>query len=160
MEKDLELSVNVETVNTLKNEFLVGIPETSEKNSKGSEDKENINMANIGSNPKTKRETGNKGAHVQISKKDQGNNKYERDYYNTKQPQYDNYHRSFPFEKRFVNFSKEGQKSYNRFTSFSNRPYSHYQNENFYRSNRYSPQNSTHQNISNLNLYYKERSIY
>jgi hypothetical protein len=169
LEKDLELSVNSETVNTLKNEFHADFNENATetliigKNMTISEDKENINTANINSINIAKN---NNKDFPQIRKK----NRYNADYYGSKQFQRENDgyipdHNKNRLDRSFL--KEDGVKTGSRFQSYNNRNTFNYRNrnDNFYRNNV----NPNHKRMdykdkyaysSNFNTSMYEKSIY
>lgn len=155
VEKDLELTVNVETVSTLKNEFLADLAEKDfyEKNSKDPEDKENINTSNIKNVNMAQKENGKKTFH-KIKKN-------ERYPYNNNQ--YENKNSSRPDANHSGvtrNILKDRNIKQNRFPSFHNRNSIYYRNDNFYRNNRYAPKDSIEKYSLDHNMPYQEKSIY
>jgi len=166
IEKDLDLSGNIETVNILKNEFLGDLPVTNNTKIQTTEDKENINSANIQNKVVVKPSNDpNVDAQIQTRKKDPT---FRKTYYKDRSYNSNSYHQQ-PFNSNKLSDQsiknprvsrQEGSKTHNN-NNYNKFSASHQNNPNYYQSSS-TENKGTNKNSNYYNNYYSiyEESIY
>ncbi len=169
IEKDLDLSVNIETVNILKNEFLADLPVTNERKIIDHEDKENIDLANI---QQVVKPAGEKSVQLRKNsscyKKKTNPSNRDREYHYNHHPQSNNHfnYKTNNHVRRNGVFREEGLRTQNNNLNHFNRFPSFYEKNSYqssYRGNLTSLKknkgNSSNSHTFNVyNIY--EESIY
>ena len=170
LEKDLDLSGNIETVNILKNEFLGDLPVTNNVKIQTTEDKENINTANIQNNVVVKPSNDlNINAPIQTRKNNPTYRKtsYKDRTYNPnsyqQQPYNSFYNKSNDHSRRNPRvFRQESLKTQNFYYNNSNKFSSSYQNNPDANQTSFTENKGTNKNSNYYNNVYSiyEESIY
>jgi hypothetical protein len=165
LEKDLDLDVDFETVNTLKNEFLADLPSSSAKPMISPQNKENIDYINRGSVFQSKevdndKESKMKNREAVVTPKNNDFRSF-KTYHHYHQPK--NYNAT---QNRNSNFWKERtihqSNDKNGIPVFYNKNSYFNKKENFNRVNRKtnSPSEIQGKNGNNFGYYPQEKSIY
>ena len=166
IEKDLDLVVDLETVNTLKNEFLADLTYSTGKPTPSPENKENIDFINRGKVLQSKEVDGDKVSKMKIKESVVTPKNNELRYYKY----YPNHHylnkNSNASQNRNSDFLKERtihqSNDKNSIPVFYNKNSYFYKKENFNRVNRNtnSPSEIQGKTRNNFNDFPQEKSIY